>query len=82
MKRVLSVDAQSIFNVLSDVIKEYDIKWENIISMCFDGVVSMSECTSGVQAKFKQKNDKSFFVHCYGHCLNFILVDSVGSHIE
>ncbi|XP_025407639.1 zinc finger MYM-type protein 1-like [Sipha flava] len=52
MKRVLSVDAQSIFNVLSDVIKEYDIKWENIISMCFDGAASMSGCTSGVLAKF------------------------------
>lgn len=38
----------------------------------------MSGSTEGVQAKFKEKNNNSFFVHCYGHCLNLILVDSVG----
>lgn len=48
MKRVLSINAQSIFDALGDVIKEYDIKWDNFISMCFDGAASMSGCTSGV----------------------------------
>lgn len=38
----------------------------------------MAGSTAGVQAKFKEKNKKTFFVHCYGHCLNLILVDSVG----
>lgn len=38
----------------------------------------MSGCTNGVQAKFKEKNSNTFFVHGYGHCLNLVLVDSVG----
>lgn len=77
MKIMMSVDALSIFNVLIEVVEEYEIKWENIISICFDSVVTMSGSITGVQTKFKEKNHKSFFVHCYGHCLNLMLVDSI-----
>lgn len=48
------------------------------LSTCFDGAATMSGSITGVQTKFKKKNPKSFFVHCYGHCLNLILVDSIG----
>jgi hypothetical protein len=78
MKRITSIDSETIFNTLQDVISEYDIKWESIVSMCFDGAATMSGSLSGVQARIKEKNEKSLFVHCYGHCLNLILVDSVG----
>jgi len=78
MKRIMSIDSETIFNTLRDVISEYDIKWESVVSMCFDGAATMSGSLSGVQARFKEKNEKSLFVHCYGHCLNLILVDSVG----
>ncbi|XP_008189973.1 zinc finger MYM-type protein 1-like [Acyrthosiphon pisum] len=78
MKRIMSIDSETIFNTLQDVISEYDIKWESVVSMCFDGAATMSGSLSGVQARIKEKNEKSLFVHCYGHCLNLILVDSVG----
>lgn len=78
MKRIMSTDSQTIFNAISDVINNFGIKWESVLSMCFDGAATMSGSVNGVQAKFKKENDKAFFVHCYGHCLNLILVDSVG----
>lgn len=78
MKRIMSTDSQTIFNAISDVINDFGIKWESVLSMCFDGAATMSGSVNGVQAKFKKENDKAFFVHCYGHCLNLILVDSVG----
>lgn len=74
----MSTDSQTIFNAISDVINDFGIKWESVLSMCFDGAATMSGSVNGVQAKFKKENDKAFFVHCYGHCLNLILVDSVG----
>lgn len=80
MKRMMSVDAQSVFNVLTEVVEEYEIKWENVISTCFDGAATMAGSITGVQTKFKEKNPKCFFVHCYGHCLNLILVDSIGKN--
>lgn len=78
MKRIMSTDSQTIFNAISDVINDFGIKWESVLSMCFDGAATMSGSVNGVQAKFKKENDKAFFVHCYGHFLNLILVDSVG----
>lgn len=55
MKRINSIDSETIFNTLQDVINEYDIKWESVVSMCFDGAASMSGSLSGVQARFKEK---------------------------
>jgi len=78
LKRMTAVDVQSIFSSLHDIIQEYGIKWENIVAVCFDGASTMSGCANDVQAKFKQKNVNTFFVHCYGHCLNLVLADSVG----
>ncbi|XP_025192029.1 protein FAM200B-like [Melanaphis sacchari] len=78
MKRLLSTDAQSIFNTLCEVIEQYEIQWQSVSSVCFDGAAAMSGGLNGVQAKFKEKNDKTVFVHCYGHCLNLVLVDSLG----
>ncbi|KAF0719466.1 zinc finger MYM-type protein 1-like [Aphis craccivora] len=80
LKLMISVDAQSIFDKMSDVVQEYGIKWENVVSICFDGASTMSGSTGEVQAKFKEKNNRSFFGHCYGHCLNLVLVDSIGRH--
>lgn len=77
MKRIMSTDSQNIFNAISDVINDFGIKWKSVLSMWFDGAATMSGSVNGVQAKFKKENDKAFFVHCYGHCLNLILVDSV-----
>jgi len=33
IKRITSVNAQNIFNVLSDTIHEYNIKWKNLVSV-------------------------------------------------
>lgn len=42
------------------------------------GEVSMFESSSGVQARFKEKNEKLLFVHCYRRWFNLILIDSIG----
>jgi len=49
-----------------------------LVSVCFDGASTMSGSTAGVQAKFKEKNPRLYFVHCYGRCLNLVMVDSIG----
>jgi len=79
MKRMTQVlvNVQSIFDVLSDIICEYNIEWENLVSVCLDEVSTMSSSTAGVQAKYKRKNLRLYFIHCYGYCLNLVLVDSI-----
>ena len=38
----------------------------------------MVGCYNGVQKKCKEKNENIFYVHCYAHCLNLVLIDSIG----
>lgn len=80
LKRLLSMDARTIFDTLSEVIHQMNIDWESIIAVCFDGASAMSGAVSGVQALFKQKNKNIHYVHCYAHCLNLVLVDACTSH--
>ncbi|CAI6354123.1 unnamed protein product [Macrosiphum euphorbiae] len=37
----------------------------------------MSGSISGVQARCKQENNNIFYIHCYAHCLNLALIDSI-----
>lgn len=78
LQRLVSVDAQSIFNCLTNTIAQVGLKWDSVISVCFDGAASMAGSLNGVQAKAKEANSKISYVHCYGHCLNLVLVDSLG----
>lgn len=48
MKRITSINAQNIFNVLSGTIIEYYIKWEHFVSVYFDGASTMFVNTIGV----------------------------------
>lgn len=69
-------DTLCIFNALNEVIEEYEIKWENVFSTCFDDAATVSGSITRVQTKFKEKYSKYFFIHCYSHYLNLILIDS------
>ncbi|KAG6922295.1 zinc finger protein 862 [Chelydra serpentina] len=76
VQRLLTVDAQSIFDQLNDVLGILKIDWSSVMSVCFDGASTMSGCTAGVQMKCKERNSELSYVHCYAHCLNLVLVDA------
>jgi len=56
---------------------EYNQNWNSVLDVCLDVASTMSGHISGVQACCKQKNNKIIYVHCYGHCLNLALIDSI-----
>lgn len=51
LQRLHFIDAQSIFNCLKDIIARIVLKWDSIITICFDGAASMAECSNGIYAK-------------------------------
>lgn len=78
LRRMLCVDAESIFNALDDVITcQFMLDWKNVIAVCFYGAATMAGNINGVQAKCKNKNKNILHVHCYAHCLNLTLMDAV-----
>ncbi|KAE9543666.1 hypothetical protein AGLY_002062, partial [Aphis glycines] len=78
VKRLLSVNAQSVYDSLTEAINEIGIDWKNVIAVCFDGAATMAGSCNGVQAKIKENKPSIYYVHCYGHYLNLILVSSLG----
>jgi len=53
------------------------LECSSVVSVCFDGAATMAGSISGVQAKCKEENSKILYVHCYAHCLNLSLIDSI-----
>lgn len=77
LNQMKSVTAQSIFESLNDMLKLIGKNWNSVLSTCFDGASTMAGKIGGVQAKCKAQNSKIYYVHCYAHCLNLALVNSV-----
>ncbi|XP_022183530.1 zinc finger MYM-type protein 1-like [Myzus persicae] len=78
MMQLTAVDSQSIFDSLSSIIeKQLGLSWLDVVAVCFDGAATMAE-SNGVQLKCKEINSKIFYVHCHAHCLNLVLIDSIG----
>lgn len=50
LRRLVSIDAQSIFNSLTDTIVQIGLKWDSVIGVCFDGAASMTGSLNDVQA--------------------------------
>ncbi|KAL4090577.1 hypothetical protein QTP88_025382 [Uroleucon formosanum] len=77
LNKMTSVTGQSIFDSINIVLKMINKDWSSVLAVCFDGASSMSGNVGGVQAKCKEQNDKILYVHCYAHCLNLVLIDSI-----
>jgi len=78
LKRMTSVNANSIFKTIDDVLTgSLKLQWSSVLSVCFDGASTMAGSIGGVQAKCKEKNLNILYVHCYAHCLNLSLIDSI-----
>lgn len=79
IRRLTAVDANTIFNSLTNKIAQFNINWKSVIAVCFDGASSMSGKCNSVQSKVKDINPCVMYVHCYGHRLNLALVHSLGN---
>ncbi|KAL4141580.1 hypothetical protein QTP88_004197 [Uroleucon formosanum] len=77
LNKMTSVTGQSIFDSINIVLKMINKDWSSVLAVCFDGASSMSGNVGGVQTKCKEQNDKILYVHCYAHCLNLVLIDSI-----
>ena len=54
---------------------------ENIRGQGYDGCSTMSGCYSGVQARVRDICESAYFVHCYAHRLNLVIVDTCSKNI-
>ena len=73
---VEQTDAQTLVNTIEEVLTKHNLRIENIRGQGYDGAANMSGQYSGVQSRIASKNNSAVYVHCYGHVLNLVLVET------
>jgi len=68
--------AEGLFESLKSVLDKYELKMDNIRGQGYDGCSTMSGCYSGLQARVREVCESAYFVHCYAHRLNLVIVDT------
>ena len=66
------MNASGLFDSIRSILEEYEPSIVNVKGQGYDGCSTMSGCYSGVQARMKD----AYFVHCYSHRLNLVVIDT------
>lgn len=76
LKRIESMTGRSLANVIIETLSDCQLQLEHVIGKSFDGASNMAGQNEGVQRHLTDAGaSMSTYVHCYGHCLNLVLVD-------
>jgi len=71
-----SSTADALTSAILDVMLRLNIPLEKLRGYSFDGASNMSGRLNGVQAKLKEKQPKSMYVHCVCHSLDLVLQEA------
>lgn len=71
---IVDLRAESIFNLIKDLLVKFDLSLANCVAQAYDGASTMSGELSGVQTRVRQVVPFCVFVKCYAHRLNRALV--------
>ena len=74
---VKSTKAESIFAVIRDILVRFDLDIHKIRAQCYDGASNMSGIHRGVAARITEVEPRAIYIHCFAHCLNLAVQDSV-----
>ena len=74
---VKSTTADSLVAIITDIFQRFGLKFENVRAQCFDGASNMSGVHHGVAAQITRMEPRAVYIHCYAHCLNLAVQDSV-----
>uniref|UniRef100_A0A096M0Z6 DUF4371 domain-containing protein n=1 Tax=Poecilia formosa TaxID=48698 RepID=A0A096M0Z6_POEFO len=78
---IQSTSGEALENLVLDVLKENNLKMDNIKGQGYDGAANMRGHYKGLQARILRHNPRALYVHCQAHCLNLVLVESAKSNI-
>lgn len=73
----VSTNAFTLFNIVDDVMKRFNISLTDCRGQCFDGAANMAGNLSGLQERIKDVEPKAMYVHCLNHSLSLAFQDAV-----
>lgn len=74
---VSSTTAATLYTVIKDVLKRFNLPISDIRGQCYDGASNMSGHINGLQELVKKDVPRAVYVHCLGHNLNLVVQDGM-----
>lgn len=74
--------AESLSKFIIGLLTSYGIDFAFCVGQCYDGASVMSGWANGVQARIKEVAPNAYYIHCYAHRLNLVLVDTLSNISE
>ena len=73
-------DGETLYNLLLTTLSRYNLDFRKIRGQGYDGCSSMTGQYRGVKSRLLEVNSRAYFVHCYAHRLNLVIVDTVSKN--
>ncbi|KAI6651149.1 Zinc finger MYM-type protein 1-like [Oopsacas minuta] len=73
---VANCTAVGLVTTIVEVFSKHGLLIESLRGQGYDGCATMAGRYNGVQNLIKVKNPKAYFVHCYVHRLNLVIIDT------
>jgi len=73
-------DGETLYNLLLTTLSRYNLDFRKIRGQGYDGCSSMTGQYRGVKSRLLEVNSRAYFVHCYAHRLNLVIVDMVSKN--
>lgn len=70
-------DAETLFNLVINVLSQFDINISKCRGQCYDGAANVSGHISGLQKRIIDVEPRATFVHCTAHTLNLVVQDTM-----
>ena len=81
---ILKVDdtcAASLFDSLTSTLEQHGLDVSKLRGQCYDGAKNVSGDHTGLQRRVREISPSAIFTHCYAHCLNLVIVQSVSENL-
>ena len=69
--------AGTVFEIVIDVFRRFDISIDRLRGQCFDGAANMSGKHSRLQSRLREVEPRALYVHCNAHNLNIVVQDTL-----
>jgi len=70
-------DAQTLFNLVINVLSQFNIDISKCRGQCYDGAANVSGHITGLQRRIIDVEPRAIFVHCTAHTLNLVVQDTM-----
>ena len=73
------MDSKCLFQAICDTLLRINVQLSSCHSQCYDGAPNRSGSRNGVVIQIAAQEKCALYIHCFTHCLNLAVSDTMKS---